>query len=333
MMTRRTVVHCFLSLAITASLLGPAARVIAAPDPLPSWQNAEAKQRILRFVAEVTGKNNRAMYVRPEERIATFDVDGTLWCEKPASYPAMFLIRRTIEMSPQHPEWATRQPFRAVIEQDFPKLGKLTEADVMELLVATHTGMTEDEFSARVEAYLNSNKDKRFGVLYKQLAYQPQLELMRFLENNQFQIFLCADAKSFIRCISEEVFGVPRDRVIGSDVQVEYNTHGGSVNLVRMTSRVPPPMAGPGKPIHIQRQIGRRPILAFGNSDADIEMLQFTRQSSRPSLSLLLHHDDAEREYAYDTGAEKILVMAPKQSWVVVSMKQDFRQVFVPQGK
>lgn len=300
----------------------------AAADPLPSWNEGSAKQAILTFVKEVSDPA-AAAYVPPKERIATFDNDGTLWAEKPLYFQFYFTLRRVRDLAPEHPEWKTRQPFKAVLENDSDYLAHISLPEIFQMLDATHTGMTETEFENQVRAFLGSAKHPRFQRLFTECVYQPMLELIRYLQANDFKVFICSGGGiDFIRQFSEEVYGIPRENVIGTALVMEFRMLNGRPELLRTKEFVKPINDREGKPVNIQRYTGRRPLLAFGNSDGDIQMLQFAENSERPYLSLLLHHNDAEREFSYTAGSEKALEMAKEAGWTVVYIKEDFKVVF-----
>lgn len=313
------------SIAITG---GPAPAQKSVPaGPLPSWNDGAAKQKIIKFVKEVT-KEGGASYVPLRERIATFDNDGTLWAEKPFYFQAVFVFRRVGELSKDHPEWKTTQPFKAVLEKDFAALKKMGMQELAKLLFATHSGMTEREFEVLAKAFLDTAKHPRFKVLYKQLVYQPMLELLDYLRRNDFKISICSGGTiEFVRALSDEVYGVPREDVIGSSLKYEFRDADPGPVIFRKPA-IDSINDKQGKPPNIQLHIGRRPILACGNSDGDLQMLQYTDDGKGPALMLLVHHDDAEREYDYDKGTEKALEAAEKRNWTVVGIKKDFKIVF-----
>jgi phosphoserine phosphatase len=297
------------------------------PDPLPSWNEGSAKDRILKFVDDVTDPESPS-YVPPIDRIAVFDNDGTLWTEKPLPVQAAFAIARVAEMAPDHPEWQTTQPYQAILEQDLEILPSLSLEAVEGLILTTHAGMTEEEFETIAGDFLANARHPRFDVRYTETVYQPMLELLAFLRAKDFKTFIVSGGGvEFMRVFSEEVYGIPRENVVGSSLQYEFqNTPEGSVlvrrpELVSFTNEAM-------KPVNIQLHIGRRPIIAVGNSDGDLEMLQYAWDGQRPFLSLLLRHDDSEREYDYLAGAEEALSIAAQSQWVVVSIKRDFAVVF-----
>lgn len=332
-------------LAVAALVLGACVPVTARPaplqgtavDPLPSWTPGPTKDAILSFVADVTDAAGSA-YVAPEDRIAVFDNDGTLWTEKPLPAQAAFVFTRIAQMAPEHPEWQTTQPYQAVLEQDVEALQNMSPEDVEKLLFTTHAGMTEEEFEATVREFLATARHPRFGVPYTKTVYQPMLELLAFLQSNGFKTFIVSGGGvEFMRVFSEEVYGIPRENVIGSSLQYEFQQTPNGCVLVRrpeLTSFDDRAM----KPANIQLAIGRRPIMAVGNSDGDLEMLQYTGGRSAPAtggqvpyLNLLVVHDDADREYDYLTNTDKAMAAAAQSPWWFASMQNDFKTVFPPQ--
>jgi phosphoglycolate phosphatase-like HAD superfamily hydrolase len=308
---------------------GSVATISATPqaDPLPSWTDGDAKATILSFVKEVTDPSSSS-FVEADARIATFDNDGTLWAEKPIYFQIAFVFRGILEQSDDHPEWSSQMPFKAVLENDLEALKTLPIEDVATLAFASYTEMTQSEFSVMAEEWLTAVKHPRFGVLYKELAYAPMVELLDYLRANEFRPFIVSGGGiEFIRVFSREAYGIPPEQVIGSSLKYEFvDTETGS-ELMRRAEVVSLNDAHL-KPVNIQLHIGRRPILAFGNSNGDIEMLKYTADGDGSRLSLLLHHDDAEREYAYDHGTERALEVAEEEGWTVVSVKNDFDTVF-----
>jgi phosphoserine phosphatase len=314
---------------VLSFLAAPQAR---ARDPLPSWNDGAAKQAIVRFVGEVT-KQGGPSYVPPSERIATFDNDGTLWVEKPIYTQLVFAIDRVKELAPQHPEWKTTQPFQAVLEGDLKTALASGEKGLLELVMATHTGMTADEFTRIVSDWIATAKHPRFEHLYTQCVYQPQLELLQYLRDNGFATFIVSGGGiEFMRPWTDRVYGVPSAQVVGSSVVTEFQIRDGKPVLVRQ-SKVNFIDDKAGKPVGIYQHIGLRPILAFGNSDSDMQMIQYTKGGGGLRLGLFLHHTDADREYAYDRKSpvgtlDKVLDMASAQDWIIVDMKRDWKVVF-----
>ncbi|MCC6640830.1 MAG: haloacid dehalogenase-like hydrolase [Deltaproteobacteria bacterium] len=308
-------------------VVAPAAAAGAA-DPLPSWRDGPARRAILRFVAAVT-RPGSPDFVPRAERIATFDNDGTLMAEKPEYFQLYFIIERIRELAPQHPEWKEQPPFATVLADDGDDLTGLSRADLERLVLASSANLSEKEYVASIERFLDHARNPELGLPFPKTVYKPMLELLDFLRARGFRIFVCSAAgPEMIRGFSEKTYGVPRENVIGSDMQMRYELDGAMPVLMREPNFTPPTNDRGGKPINIDRVVGRSPILAFGNSDGDIEMLEFAAYSGRPHLALLLRHDDAEREFAYDEGAEQALALAPDRGWIVVSMRESFRRVF-----
>lgn len=298
---------------------------------LASWNDGTTKKAILDFVAAVTDESG-PQYVPPAERVAAFDNDGTLWVEKPAYIQLFFAIQRLKEMAAADPELLDRPAFQAAAAGDMAYFAGLYPGDMpalMQVVFDSHAGMSQQEFARLAYEFLNNARHPRFGVPYKQCVYQPMRELVAYLQASDFRVFIAsAGGMSFMRTVSEEVYRVPRENVIGSNITFEVGREDGKLILLRRPGLVDPPDDGPGKPINIELHIGRPPILTAGNSNGDIEMLEFAEASDKPFLNLLLHHDDAEREYAYDGGAEKALYLGGERGWTVISMKDDFRVVF-----
>ena len=306
----------------------------AAVDPLPSWNDTATKARIVGFVAAVTDPDG-PRYVEPEARIATFDNDGTLWVEKPAYGELMFALDRVRSLAQVHPEWKTQEPFRAVIQGDRDALVAAGSHGLIEVLMASHTGMSATLFHTIATEWIRDARHPDFEKPYTELAYQPQIELLRYLEANGFTTFIVSGGTvEFLRTFAEPTYGIPPERVIGSSIATRYEVQGGKPSLLRLPE-VDFIDDKDGKPVGIQRRIGRKPILAFGNSDGDFEMLEYTTLGSGDvRLGLLLHHDDAEREYAYDRESsigklDRALDAASGAGWVVVSMKDDWNTIFV----
>ena len=288
-------------------------------DPLRSWRPGTAKEAILAFVREVTAPGGS--FVPPAERIATFDNDGTLWCEKPLYIQADFVFRRWKEMVQADPAKASEQPYKALVEGDREWLSHLLE-HVPELLKGVgeaFSGITTEAFEAAVAEFFASARHPTLDVPYTEVTYRPMRELIALLEANGFRIYICSGGgRDFVRVVSEQIYGIARERVIGSASTLEYRDG----ELYRTAGVEQPIDDGPGKPVHIWTRTGRRPVLAGGNADGDIPMLQTAR------FGLLVNHDDAEREFAYQAGAETALAEARVRKWTVVSVKNDFKEVF-----
>lgn len=304
-----------------------------AVDPLPSWNDTATKARIMDFVRAVTDPDDPA-FVEPEERVATFDNDGTLWVEQPIYAEMAFALHRVRDLAQVHPEWKTQEPFRAVIEGDKEALITAGSRGLAEIVRASHTGMSATLFHTIATEWVRDARHPELEKPYTELVYQPQLELLRYLEDNGFETFIVsAGSVEFMRTYTQDVYGIPPERVVGSSIETRYEVQGGKPSLLRLPEISFIDDRG-GKPVGIHKHIGRRPILAFGNSDGDFEMLQWTTVGSGGGrLGLLLHHDDAEREYAYDRQSrvgtlDKALEAAAQSGWVVVSMKNDWNIVF-----
>jgi hypothetical protein len=308
-------------------------RAFAQADPLPSWNDSQAKQSILRFVDTVT-RENSPDFVPIAQRIATFDNDGTLWVEQPMYVQLAFALDRVRVLAPQNPGWKNKQPFKAVLDGDMRALAAAGEKGLVQILATTHAGMTTDEFAKIVTDWFSTARDSRFKRPYTELIYQPMLELFVYLRANGFKTFIVSGGGvEFMRPWSERVFGIPPEQVVGSSIKTRFEMRDGRPTLFRL------PQINfiddkTGKPVGINEHIGRRPIAAFGNSDGDLEMLQWTTMSGdRARLGLIVHHTDAEREYAYDRQShfgklDKALDAAALNKWTVVDMKNDWKRVF-----
>jgi len=301
-------------------------------DPLPSWNEGATKSAILKFVAAVTEKGGND-YVEPSERVAVFDHDGTLWVEYPLYTQIFFAFDRVKELAPQHPEWKTTQPFKALLEGDMETVGASGAKGIMEILVATHTGMTAEEFEQEASNWLATTKHPKFDRLYSRCIYQPQLELLAYLRANGFKTFIVSGGGiPFMRPISEQNYGIPPENVVGSSVIAEYQVKDGKPVIVRQP-KVNFVDDQAGKPVGIYQYIGRRPILAFGNSDNDMQMIEYAKGGDGLRLGLFVHHTDADREYAYDRKShvgtlDKVLDQADANGWIIVDMEKDWNRIF-----
>jgi hypothetical protein len=329
--SRRTLLRATATLA--ALLPGLAlAHPAAAADPLPSWNPGAAKTAILDFVTAVTTEGSLD-YVPVEQRIAVFDNDGTLWVEQPIYTQLAFALHRVKELAPQHPEWTTDQPFKAALQDDRQALAASGYEGIVKLVMASHAGMTTDAFAAIVSEWLERARHPRFQQPYTRLVYQPMLELMALLRGNGFRTWIVSGGGvEFMRPWTEAVYGVPPEQVIGSSIKTVFEIRDGTPVLVRLPE-VHFIDDKAGKPVGINTFIGRRPIAAFGNSDGDLQMLQWTTSTAGRRFGLIVHHDDADREYAYDRDSpvgrlDKALDAAPANGWTVVSMKRDWAAVF-----
>jgi phosphoglycolate phosphatase-like HAD superfamily hydrolase len=309
----------------------------AQSDPLPSWNDGAVKTSITDFVARVTAQGG-ADFVPPEQRIAAFDNDGTLWAEQPVYFQVAFAFDRLRALAPQHPEWKTRQPFRAALEKDSAALAAAGEKGLLQIIAATHAGMTTAEFSDIVIDWTNVARHPRFGRPYVELVYAPMLELLDFLRANGFKTYIVSGGGiEFMRPWVGRAYGIPPEQVVGSSGVTQFEMGSDGRPVLRKLAKIEFIDDGPGKPVAINRFIGRRPILAFGNSDGDLQMLQWTAAGAGARLMGLVHHTDAEREWAYDRQSkvgrlDKALVEATAKGWTVVDMKRDWKKVFAFEG-
>jgi phosphoglycolate phosphatase-like HAD superfamily hydrolase len=317
---------------VAASLVWAAP--VAAQDPLPSWNNAAARQAIVGFVGRVTTTGGPD-FIAPAERIAVFDNDGTLWAEQPAYFQLFFAVDRVRALASQHPEWRTQEPFASALKGDLAGVLKGGERGLLEMLMATHAGTTTDEFSAIVLDWVARAKHPVTGRRFTEMVYHPMLELLGYLRANGFKIYIVSGGGiEFMRPWTEAVYGIPPEQVIGSSIKAKYELRNGVPLITRL-----PEMNfvddGPGKPVGIQQHIGRRPVMAFGNSDGDYEMIEWTTSGRGPRFGLLVHHTDAAREWAYDRAShigrlDRGLTDAKAKGWMVVSMKDDWKTIYPP---
>jgi len=317
----------------TVIAAGSLVGALAQTDPLPSWNDGAAKTSIMDFVTRVT-RDGGPDFVAVPERIATFDNDGTLWCEQPYYVQLAFAIDRIKAMAPQHPEWKTKQPFKALLEGDKKTLAAAGEAGLLPILTATHTGMTVEDFTKTVIDWIATARHPRFNRPYTELVYQPMLELLTYLRANGFKTFIVSGGGiEFMRPWTERVYGIPPEQVVGSSGEVKFQTRADDKPELMKLAKIEFVDDGPGKPVGINRFIGRRPIFAFGNSDGDLQMLQWTMAGNGLRFAGLVHHTDATREYAYDRNSkigklDQALDEAMVKGWAVVDMKQDWKTIF-----
>jgi phosphoglycolate phosphatase-like HAD superfamily hydrolase len=308
------------------------ATVAGAADPLPSWNEGKAKQSIVAFVERVT-RPGSTDFVPVPDRIATFDNDGTLWCEKPMPVQLLFALDRVKALAPQHPEWKDKEPFASVLKGDVKSALAGGEQALLELLMATHAGNTTEEFEQIAKEWIATAKHPATGKLYTDMVYQPMLEVLAYLRANGFKNFIVSGGGiEFMRPWTEQVYGIPPEQVVGSSVKTKFEMREGKPAIVRLPELSFNDDKG-GKPVGINQHIGRRPIAAFGNSDGDLQMLQYTGAGRGARFCLYVHHDDAAREFAYDrtdplAKLDKGLDEAAAKGWTVVSMKDDWKQVF-----
>jgi len=301
-------------------------------QPLPSWNEGATKQAILAFVKATTTPGSPE-FIAPPDRVAVFDNDGTLWSEQPSYVQLAFILDRVKALAPQHPEWTSTQPFKAVIDQDWAALKNMDEHELFKLVAATHAGMNSEEFSALVKGWLKTARHPKTGRPYTQMVYQPMLELLDYLRAHHYKTYIVSGGGvDFIRPWSEEVYGVPPENVVGSAVATKFALKDGRPVLERL-AEIDFINDKAGKPVGIHRHIGRRPVIAVGNSDGDLQMLQWTTAGQGPRLGLIVHHTDAQREVAYDRQSsvgrlDAALDQAPRAGWKLIDMKQDWKTVF-----
>ena len=305
---------------------------LQAADPLPSWQDGAAKKSIVDFVKSTTRKGSPD-FVPASERIAVFDNDGTLWSEQPMYFQAFFIFDRIKALAPEHPEWKTKEPFASVLRGDMKSALAGGEHALMEMAMATHAGMTTEQFDAIVRDWVASAKHPKTGRRYAEMVYQPMLEVLGYLRANGYRTYIVSGGGiEFMRPWTEAVYGIPPEQVIGSSIKTKFEIRDGVPVLARL-----PELNfiddKEGKPVAINQHIGRRPVAAFGNSDGDLQMLQWTAAGKGRRFALYVHHTDAEREWAYDRGShigglDKGLDEAAARGWTVVDMKKDWKRVY-----
>src|SRR5256714_2158318 len=309
-----------------------------AADPLSSWNDTGPKKAIVEFVAKVT-KEGSPDFVPPEQRIATFDNDGTLWCEQPMYFQMLFALDRVKALAPQHPEWKTKEPFASLLKGDVKDALAGGERTMLEIIIVTHAGMTTAEFEQIVADWIATAKHPKFKRPYTECIYQPMVELLAYLRANGFKTFIVSGGGiEFMRPWTEKAYGIPPEQVVGSSIKTKYEMRDGKPVLMRL-----PEMNfvddKTGKPVGINSHIGRRPIAAFGNSDGDQQMLEWTQAGNGRLMMLLVHHDDAVREFAYGaeskigTFSDALMAEAKKNGWTVISMKDDWKTIFAFENK
>ncbi|MGH6762695.1 MAG: HAD family hydrolase [Phyllobacterium sp.] len=334
MMTQIAKMFCFFYLSIVLALTA-CAGALAQEDPLPSWNEGKAKSSIVDFVAKVT-TDGSADFVKPEQRIAVFDNDGTLWSEQPVYFQLAFALDRIKAMAPDHPDWADKEPFRSILANDPKGIAAAGEKGLAEIIAQTHSGITTDEFSEIVSKWIEEARHPRFDQPYDQLIYQPQLELLNYLRANGFKTFIVSGGGvEFMRAFAERAYGIPPEQVIGSSGVTKFELRDGKPVLVK-EPKIEFVDDGPGKPAGINRFIGRKPIFAFGNSDGDQQMLEWTAAGEGPRFMGLVHHTDADREWAYDRQShigklDKALDEATQKNWTIVDMKADWLKIYPDQ--
>jgi len=318
---------------VLGALLIFSAPILAwAQDPLASWNDTAPKKAIVAFVERVT-REGSTDFVPVAERIATFDNDGTLWAEQPMYFQLAFALDRTKALAPQHPEWKTKEPFASLLKGDLKGALAGGNRSLMEIVMASHANVTTEEFEQIVRDWMATAKHQQTGRHYNEMIYQPMVELLAYLRANGFKTFIVSGGGiEFMRPWVEQAYGIPPEQVIGSSIETKFEMRDGKPVLVRLP-KIDFIDDKEGKPVGINSHIGRRPIAAFGNSDGDLQMLQWTTAGSGPRFALIVHHTDAEREWAYDRKSsigtlDKAWDEATARKWVVVDMKQDWRVIF-----
>jgi phosphoglycolate phosphatase-like HAD superfamily hydrolase len=329
-LSRRAMLSAFV--ALSGLLPVSALAQTAMTDPLPSWNDTATKKAIVTFVERVT-KQGSPDLVPPAERIATFDNDGTLWAEQPIYFQLAFALDRVKALAPMHPEWKDREPFALLLRGDLKGALAGGEAAIFEIVTVTHSGMTTDEFEKIVRDWITTAKHPVTGRLYSEMVYQPMLELLAYLRGNGFKTFIVSGGGiDFMRAFAERVYGVPPEQVVGSSGKLNFELRDGRPILMKL-----PELNfnddKTGKPIGIQMHIGRQPIAAFGNSDGDLQMLEWAKGGGGVRFALIVHHTDAEREWAYDRNSsigrlDRALEVAKAEGWTVVDMKNDWKTIF-----
>jgi len=323
-----------LALTLAASLCAShGLRAQPQTDPLPSWTEGATKKSITDFVARVTAQGT-ADFVPVERRIAVFDNDGTLWTEQPFYFQLAFAIDRVKALAPKHPEWKQKQPFKGLLAGDMKAVGAAGEKGLLQIVAASHAGMTTEAFSKVVADWLVTARHPRFSQPYSEIVYQPMLELLGYLRANGFKTFIVSGGGlEFMRVFAERVYGIPPEQVVGSSGMTKFEVGSDGKPVLMKLAKMEFVDDGPGKPVGINRFIGRRPIFAFGNSDGDQQMLQWTAAGSGARFMGIVHHTDAVREYAYDRKShvgklDRALDEGIKRGWTIVDMKQDWKRVF-----
>jgi hypothetical protein len=335
--SRRRMLSAFAALPVLPMLFSVPVLADAGGDPLPSWNDTASKKAITAFVERAT-KQNSPDFVPEAERIATFDNDGTLWAEQPMYFQLLFALDRVKLLAPQHPEWATTEPFASLLKGDVKEALAGGEPALMKIVVETHTGMDSVEFSLIVLDWIATAKHPTTGRPFTEMVYQPMLELTAYLRANAFKTFIVSGGGiDFMRPWTEKVYGIPPEQVVGSSGKTRFELRDARPVLMRLPE-IDFINDGPGKPVGINAHIGRRPIAAFGNSDGDLQMLEWAKGGGGVRFALIVHHTDAEREWAYDRKSsigklDKALDAAEAEGWTIVDMKKDWKRVFAFEGK
>ena len=301
-------------------------------NPLPSWNDVTSKSNIIAYVSDVTNSESKN-FIPVKDRIATFDNDGNLWSEQPAYFQLFFTIDKIKSMAATHPEWKTEQPFKAVLDNDMAELGKQGERGLLQLLMVTHAGNTTEEFNSDVREWVKTAKHPTKNVTYDKLVFQPMLELLQYLKDNDFKIYIVSGGGvDFMRTFLPEIYGIPKEQIIGSRIKTEFDYNNGHP-VIRRLPELEFIDDKDGKPLNIQKIIGKKPVFSSGNSDGDLQMMQWAASNKYKSFMLYVHHTDSDREWAYDRNShigrlDKGLDQAQKDGWTVIDMKKDWKVIY-----
>lgn len=301
-------------------------------DPLPSWNDGANKKAIVDFVTDVT-KPGSANFIEPADRIATFDNDGTLWSEQPVYFQFFYALDQIKAMAPKHPEWKKKQPFKSVLDNNMGELMKQGEKGLLQIMATTHTGMTSEEFASTIRQWSDTARHPTKQKLYKELVFQPMIELVKYLQANQFKTFIVSGGGiDFMRAWAESVYGIPKDQIVGSSIKAKYDYNNGNP-VIRKIPELDFIDDKEGKPVGIEKYIGRKPVIACGNSDGDLQMLQWSASNKLRNLQLYVHHTDSVREWAYDRKShigtfDKGLDEALAKKWLIADMQNDWKVVY-----
>ncbi|NCD69362.1 HAD family hydrolase [Mucilaginibacter agri] len=335
-----TVIYAFICFSIACNSNTPkttdasqgAASADTSSNPLPSWNNGPVKTSIIDYVKAATDTGSET-FIPIADRIATFDNDGTLWSEQPIYFQFFYAVDQIKAMAPKHPEWKTTQPYKALLENNMPELMKQGEKALLQIVATTHSGMTTDEFDTSVRQWIDTAKHPIKKKLYKDLVFQPMLELVKYLQANKFKVFIVSGGGiDFMRAWAEDVYGIPKDQIVGSSIKAKYDYNNGKPTITKL-----PELDfiddHAGKPVGIQKFIGRKPVFAAGNSDGDLEMLQWTASNKLRNFELYVHHTDSAREWAYDRKShvgtlDKGLDEATAKKWAIADMKNDWKVIY-----
>jgi len=301
-------------------------------DPLPSWNEVTSKSNIITYVSDVTNPESKN-FIPIKDRIATFDNDGNLWSEQPAYFQLFFVIDKIKLMADAHPEWKTEQPFKAVLENDMAELGKQGQRGLLQLVMTTHAGNTTEEFKSEVQEWVKTAKHSTKNVTYDKLVFQPMLELLQYLRDNDFKTYVVSGGGvDFMRAFVTEIYGIPEEQIIGSRIKTEFDYNNGNP-VIRRLAGLDFIDDKDGKPLNIQKIIGKKPVFSSGNSDGDLQMMQWAASNKYKSFMLYVHHTDSVREWAYDRKShigrlDKGLDQAQKEGWTVIDMKNDWKVIY-----